>query len=34
VHSDNSEETELAKGILEEAGAEDIATASEAGVRA
>jgi hypothetical protein len=34
VHSENSEETELAKNIFEEAGAEDIATASEAGVRA
>jgi hypothetical protein len=33
VHADTGEHTELAKDIFEEAGAEDIATASEAGVR-
>jgi hypothetical protein len=34
VHSENSDETERAKEIFEQCGAEDIATASEAGVRA
>jgi hypothetical protein len=33
VHSEDSDETELAKGVFEECGAEDIAAASEAGVR-
>jgi len=32
VHSDNSDETKRAKEIFEHAGAEDIATAGEAGV--
>jgi hypothetical protein len=34
VHSDNSDETSRAKEIFEQCGAEDIATSSEAGVRA
>jgi hypothetical protein len=32
VHSENSAETDRAKAIFEEAGAEDISTASEASV--
>ena len=34
VHSENGDQTDRAKEIFEQAGAEDIATASEAGVRA
>jgi hypothetical protein len=34
VHSENSDQTERAKDIFEQAGAEDISTATEAGVRA
>jgi hypothetical protein len=34
VHSDNGDETERAKEIFEQNGAQDIATSSEAGVRA
>ena len=34
VHSENSDETDRAEEIFEKAGAEDIVTASEAGVRA
>jgi hypothetical protein len=34
VHSDTSDETKRAKEIFEQCDAEDIATASEAGVRA
>jgi hypothetical protein len=34
VHSENSDQSDRAKEIFEQAGAEDIATASEAGVRA
>ncbi len=34
VHSENGDETERAKEIFEQCGGEDIATASEAGVRA
>jgi hypothetical protein len=34
VHSENGDQTDRAKEIFEQGGAEDIATASEAGVRA
>jgi hypothetical protein len=34
VHSENSDETERAKEVFEQGGAEDISTAAEAGVRA
>lgn len=34
VHSENSDQTERAREIFEQAGAEDISTAAEAGVRA
>jgi hypothetical protein len=34
VHSENGDQTDRAKEIFEQAGAEDISTASEAGVRA
>lgn len=34
VHSENSDETTRAKEVFEQCGAEDIATSSEAGVRA